>query len=61
MKCRGEYGQMKHCRFKGVRNGVKLESGMPSLSHCKIFCLPVFGAFHTSYISPSVSLFDVCG
>lgn len=23
---------------------------------CKIFCLSVFGAFHTSYFSPSVSL-----
>lgn len=61
MKCKGGYRQMKHSRFKEVRNGGKLESGMPSLPRSKIFYLPVFGAFHTSYISPSVSLFDVCG
>ncbi len=61
MKCRGEHRQMKHSGFKEVRNGGKLESHMPPLPGCKIFCLFVFGAFHTSYISPSVSLFDVCG
>lgn len=30
-----------------IKNGGKLESGVPQLPHYKIFCLLVFGAFHT--------------
>lgn len=53
--------RMKQRWFKEIRNRGKLESGVPLLFCYKIFCLPLFGAFHTSYISASVSLFDVCG
>lgn len=53
--------QMKQRGFKEIKNRGKLESGIPLLFCYKIFCLPLFGAFHTSYISASVSLFDVCG
>lgn len=49
--------------FKGVRD-VQWENWKAArcrLSYCKMFCLHVFAAFHISYISPSVSLLDVCG
>lgn len=46
---------------KGSEVWVNWKEACRWFSHCKIFCLHVFGAFHITYISPSVSLLDVCG